>query len=129
MALLFYAEGISPVDARIVFPGALVLAPSPFGGLVHIDVPLIPSLPEAPDVAVVRVQSILGPQHLTYYEHVHGKVVAYNPQGILLPDRCPHGGFPFAATFTFQDGSHASARTVVPCPRSRSKPRKMHSKR
>jgi hypothetical protein len=121
LAMLFYASGRTPVDASIVFPALLLPAPPPFGGLVHIDVPLVPSLPGAPDVAVVRVRSTIGPQHLTYYRRAHGKLVPYKPPGILLPDRCPRGGFPFAASFTFQDGSHASARTAVPCPRSRSR--------
>jgi hypothetical protein len=122
-ALLFYAKGISPVDARVVFPGLLLPSAAPFGGLVRIDVPLVPSLPEAPDVSVVSARSTIGPQHLTYYERVHGKLVAYNPEGILLPHRCPRGGFPFAAAFTFLDGSHATARTTVPCPRARARRR------
>ena len=129
IAMLFYAKGISPVDARIVFPGLVLPAAAPFGGLVKIAVPLVPSLPEAPDVAVVRVRSTIGPEHLTYYQRVHGKLMAYNPQGILLPDSCPRGGFPFAATFTFLDGSHASARTAVPCPRSGPRSRRSRSKR
>jgi hypothetical protein len=116
--ILVYAKGQTPVDAHIVFPGLLLGAPSPFGGLIHMAVPLVPSLPEAPDVSVVHVQTTIGPSHLTYYERVHGKVVAYNPQGILLPNRCPRGGFQFGATFSFQDGSQASAHTAVPCPHS-----------
>jgi hypothetical protein len=121
IAMLLYASGVAPVDAHVVFSAILLPAAWPFGGRLHIDVPLVPSLPEAPDVSVERAHSTLGPQHLTYYERIHGKLVAYNPQGILLPDRCPRGGFPFTARFTFQDGSHASARTAVPCPRSRSR--------
>jgi hypothetical protein len=117
-AILVYAKGVRPVDARIVFPGLLLGAPSPFGGLIRMAVPLVPSVPEAPDVAVVHVQTTIGPSHLTYYERVHGKLVAYNPQGILLPNRCPRGGFQFGATFSFLDGSRASAHTAVPCPRS-----------
>jgi hypothetical protein len=116
VALLFYAKGLRPVDARIVFPGLLLPAPAPFGGLVQINVPLVASLPEAADVAVVRVRATLGPEHLTYYKRVRGKMMAYKPRGIILPDRCPRGGFPFAATFIFQDGTHASASTQVPCP-------------
>jgi hypothetical protein len=116
-AILVYAKGVRPVDARIVFPGLLLGAPSPFGGLIRMAVPLVPSVPEAPDVAVVHVQTTIGPDHLTYYERVHGKLVAYNPQGILLPNRCPRGGFQFGATFSFLDGSRASAHTAVPCPR------------
>jgi hypothetical protein len=121
IAMLLSASGETPVYAQVVFPAILLPATWPFGGRLHVDVPLVPSLPEAPDVSVVRVRSTIGPQHLTYYERVHGRLVAYNPQGILLPDRCPRGGFAFAARLAFQDGSHASARTAVPCPRSRSK--------
>lgn len=116
LALLFYADGEAPVSAQIVFPGLLVPAPAPFGGQVHVDVPLVPSLPAAPDVAIVRLRSTLGPLHLTYYKHVNGRTIAYSPKGILLPKKCPHGGFPFAGRFTFLDGSTASARTTVPCP-------------
>lgn len=116
LALLLYATGVSPVDAQIVFPGLLLPAPAPFGGSVHVNVPLVPSVPEAPDVAVVKFSSTLGPQHITYYEHQHGKTIAYQPKGLILPNTCPHGGFPFAAEFTFLDGSRAHAHTAVACP-------------
>jgi hypothetical protein len=119
IAMLIYASGLTPVDAQIVFPAQLIPAPAPFGGALHLDVPLVPSLPGAPDVAVVRVRSTLGPRGLTYYEHIHGRSVAYHPKGILLPNKCPRGGFPFAATFTFLDGTRASATTAVPCPKRR----------
>jgi hypothetical protein len=122
IALLFYADGVSPLSAQIVVPGELAAAPAPFGGAFDINVPLVPSLPEAPDVALTRLSSTIGPLHLTYYEQVNGRRVAYQPRGILLPNRCPRGGFPFAATFTFLDGSRASAHTAVPCPRPRPKP-------
>ena len=119
LALMFYAEAIAPVSAQIVFPGLLLPTPAPFGGRINIDVPLVPSLPGAPYVAVTKLHATLGPEHITYYEHVHGKIVAYNPRGILLPNSCPRGGFPFAATFGFQDGSRANAHTIVPCPRGK----------
>jgi hypothetical protein len=128
-SMLIYAKGISPVDARIVFPGQFFPAGPPYGGLINLVVPLVPSLPEAPDVAVARVHTTFGPQHLTYYERVNGKLVAYNPQGILLPDRCPRGGFPFTAIFTFLDDSHSTARTVVPCPRQRNSRNRAASRR
>jgi hypothetical protein len=115
IALLFYANGQTPVSAPIIFPGLLLPGPGTDES-IHINVPLVPSLPEAPDVAVIQLRATLGPQGLTYYEHVHGKLVAYHPQGILLPKRCPHGGFAFSATLAFLDGSHAAAHTRVPCP-------------
>jgi len=60
----------------------------------------------------------LGPLGLTYYEDIHGKRVGYKPRGILLPRRCPRGGFAFSASFAFLDGSHTAALTSVPCLRS-----------
>jgi hypothetical protein len=110
--LLLSATGESPVAARVVLFTQL----SP--GRLEIPVPPIPSLPEAPYVAVMRMHLTIGGQ-LTYYEPVHGQNVAYHPEGIGLPRSCPRGGFPFAAGFSFLDGEHAEARTAVACPRGR----------
>jgi hypothetical protein len=117
IALLFFADAETPVSAQIVFRGLLLPAPAPFGGDLAIAVPLVPSVPGVPDVAVVRLRSTIGPRSLTYYKHIHGHTVAYRPKGIVLPTRCPHGGFPFAATFRFADNTRTTSRAVVPCPR------------
>jgi hypothetical protein len=110
--LLVCATGEFPVIALVVL--SAVLLP----GHLSIVVPPIPSLPEAPYVALVEMHLTLG-GHLTYHETVHGRSVAYHPAGVGLPSRCPRGGFPFGATFAFLDGSRSSARTTVPCPRRR----------
>jgi hypothetical protein len=119
IALLLYATGTTPVAARAVLPGVLLAAPAPFGGLVSIAVPLIASVPGAPDVALVRLRATLGPAGVTYFESVAHQTLAYRPTGILLPATCPRGGFPFAAELSFADGSAASAHTAVPCPAHR----------
>jgi hypothetical protein len=85
---------------------------------VDIQIPLLQSLPGTPDVSVSEIQLGLGPESLTYSEMLAGKVVHYIPEGITLPKRCPRGGFPFAVTLGFADGSHTQARTAVPCPRA-----------
>jgi hypothetical protein len=121
LALLIYANGATPVAAQVVFPAVVLPAPAPFGGRLDMTIPLVPSLPEAPDVAVVQFRSTLGPLHLRYREQVHGRVVTYKPKGIPLPTRCPRGGFPFSATFSFLDGSDAIAQTAVPCPPAKSR--------
>jgi hypothetical protein len=108
--MLVSATGLSPVAARVVM--TMLLVP----GRLRFGVPLVPSLPEGEDVAVVAAQVTLG-RGLTYYERVRGRTIAYRPRGIELPHRCPRGGFRFAATLTFVDGSRAWAHTVVPCPR------------
>jgi hypothetical protein len=124
LALFFYTESIAPVLAQLVLPGLLLAAKAPFGGLINVNVPLVPTVPEGPDVSVVQLAATLGPEHLTYTEKVHGRTVTYVPKGILLPDSCPRGGFPFAATLAFLDGSRTSAHTAVPCPRSKSRSRR-----
>jgi hypothetical protein len=110
--LLVVATGRSPVIARVVMSSLLL-----DGGL-QLTVPLVESLPGAPDVSVVRARVTLGGD-LTYYERRHGRTVAYHPSGILLPKRCPAGGFRFAATFSFLDGTQAHARTTIACPGAR----------
>jgi hypothetical protein len=110
LKLLISATGAYPVAARIVM--STLLLP----GQLQISVPLVEGLPEGPDVAVVRVNVTIGGK-LTYYERSHGKRVAYRPQGVLLPKRCPSGGFRFRADFSFLDGSHTQSQTVVRCPR------------
>jgi hypothetical protein len=116
LVVLFYANGQSPVSAQLVFQGEVLAASGAYGTQLAASVPLVTSVPNGPDVSIVSVQSTIGPDRLTYYKHVHGRKVAFHPQGVSVPERCPHGGFPFAAEFTFQDGSQASAQTTVPCP-------------
>jgi hypothetical protein len=115
-SLLFDAVGSTPLNTSAVFAGALLPAPAPFGGQVSIDVPLIASVPGAPDVSIVRLRATLGPSGVTYFKPTEGRTIVYQPPGILLPPTCPRGGFPFAAQFSFVNGSHASAETTEPCP-------------
>lgn len=116
LVVLFYANGQSPVSAQLVFTGEVVSDGGPFGSRLETEVPPISSVPGGPDVSIVSVQSTIGPSHLTYYRHVHGRRVAFHPEGVSVPERCPRGGFPFSAEFSFQDGSRAAASTTVPCP-------------
>jgi hypothetical protein len=122
LALLVYASAESPVFAQLVFPAIVVPAAPPYSEGIETSVPLVPSLPGAPDVAVTRFQMALGTTnrglgHFSYYRWAHGRRVPYAPRGLLLPSRCPKGGFPFAARFGFEDQTTATARTTVACPR------------
>ena len=117
IGLLFFAEGHSPVSAQIVFHGLVLPASGPFGGDLDTTIPLVPTLPGAPNAALVQLRSTIGPLHLTYFEHTRGRFLPYHPRGIVLPRTCPRGGFHFDASFSFEDGAHTSAHTTVPCPR------------
>lgn len=110
--VLVYVTGFTPVLGQATLSGVLL------PGRLNVLVPPIPSFPEAPGVVLMQMQVTLG-GNLTYYEQVDGTNLAYHPPGVGLPSRCPKGGFRFAATFAFMDGSHAKARTAVPCPRGR----------
>jgi hypothetical protein len=122
LALWVFAEAHTPVNAEPVFPAAVASAPPPYGEAIDAAIPLIPTLPGLPDVAVTRFQMALGatargPDHFVYYKSVRGRRVPYSPRGLILPPACPHGGFPFEAHFAFQDDTTATARTTVACPR------------
>lgn len=127
LAMLVYAYAESPVFAQLVFPATLVPASAPYGEGIDTTVPLVPSVPGAPDVAVTRFHMTLGttdrgPGHFVYHKKVQGKWVGYSPSGLLLPQRCPRGGFPFKAQFVFQDRTEATALATVPCPRRSRRP-------
>jgi hypothetical protein len=114
LTVLFYANGSHPVSAQLVFSGEVLPDSGRFGSQLEASVPPVTSVPGGPDVSIVSVT--IGPSHLTYYKHVHGRLVPFHPQGVSVPARCPRGGFPFAAEFVFQDASRTSAATTVPCP-------------
>jgi hypothetical protein len=116
LEVLFYAEGHSPVFAQLVFPGRLLEDNPPFSGRLDTTIPPIPTWPGGPDVAVTSMTSTIGPRGLTYYRHTRGEIVPFRPRGIVVPARCPRGGFPFRADITFMDGTHQTATSAVPCP-------------
>ncbi len=126
LAMLVYANAVSPVFAQLVFPATVLLASTPYGENIDTNIPLVPSLPGAPDVAVTRFHASLGsapgPDRFMYHKLVHGRRITYLPRGLVLPTSCPRGGFPFKAEFSFQDQTTTVARTTVPCPRQARRP-------
>jgi hypothetical protein len=115
-AMAVYARGTEPVIAQLVFQGSLLGAGGPFGAQLETLIPPLPGLPGAPGPALVSMQTQIRPKDLKYYRREHGVSVPYTPEGFAVPARCPRGGFPFAALFTFSDGAQESAATRVPCP-------------
>jgi hypothetical protein len=116
IVVLFYANGLWPVYAQLVFTGEVLPDSGRFGSQLATTVPPVQSVPGGSDVSIVSAQTTIGPNHLTYYRHRHGRLVRFHPIGVSVPERCPRGGFPFSAEFGFQDGSRTSASTAVPCP-------------
>ena len=108
--ILAYVSGREPILAQVLLSGVLL------PGHLSIVIPPIPSLPAGPYVAVTHMRLTLGGR-LVYYERRGSRNVPYHPPGVGLPRTCPHGGFAFAASFGFIDGSHSAAHSAVPCPR------------
>jgi hypothetical protein len=117
LVILFYADGKEPVYAQLVFSGEVLPQFGAFGSELATTVPPVPSVPGGPDVSIVKVAATIGPSHILYVKRVHGKTVHFHPKGVSVPEHCPKGGFPFSAEFAFQDGSHTTASTTVPCPK------------
>ena len=100
--LLFLARTTAPVNQQLVFTGLLKPATGRYGYVLTVDVPRIPTLPGQPDASVVAFE--------TTVQARRGKI-SY----LEAPTRCPRAGLPFAAAFTFTDGSTAAAAAHIGC--------------
>lgn len=118
---LFYFDGRRPVIAPLVMQSQIVTPEGSSNTVFNTPVPAIPSAPDGPEGRLVALRATIGPPTLRYFRQVDHHRVPYRPEGLSLPGRCPRSGFRFAASFRFRDGSQASARTVIPCPRLRAR--------
>jgi hypothetical protein len=101
-------QGYTPLDERIVFSGSVLAAEAPYGEELVMPIPAIPTLMFEPDASIVAFSLTIGSS---------GRHGAHAANTILVPSRCPAGGFPFAAEFTYADGSTGNSTAVTPCPR------------
>jgi len=111
--LVFDAIGKLPIATVFVFTGVIV--PGPQGQSIEATIPLIPTLPNTPDAAIVEMKASLGTRSQTYFRTAGGRRVRFTPKGATLPGSCPAGGWPFEATFGFGDGSTVGAAAAVGC--------------
>jgi hypothetical protein len=101
-------QGYTPFDERVVLTGTVLPDNPPYGEDLVLSVSPIPTLPLEPDASIVTMSLTVGasrPRDLR------------NANTVVVPARCPSGGFPFAADFTYADGSSGNALSTVPCPR------------
>jgi hypothetical protein len=99
-------QGYSPLEERVVITATALPDNPPYGEKLVMSVPPIPSIPLEPNASTVSFTLTVG-----------GKAFRrHSPNTVLLPSRCPVGGFPFAAEFTYEDGSTSTTTATVPCP-------------
>ncbi len=99
-------QGYTPFDERLVFTGTVLPDTAPYGEKLQMSIPAIPSVPLEPDVSIVELSLTVGSS--ARHAHVTSAVV--------VPSHCPPGGLPFAAEFTYADGSTDSVLATTPCP-------------
>jgi hypothetical protein len=115
--LLIYLNGSSPVSIQLVFTAPVVHGPKPYGLGFSLNVPLIKVLPEATDASATSSFLTLGAKNVAYFKTVHGRRKLFHVKGIIVPRSCPHGGWPVASQFSFQDGSTVTSTSKIPCPK------------
>jgi hypothetical protein len=101
----FWIEGNSPTKIEKLATGSWSFPAS--GPVITVHVPVIETLPGAPDASATRIVSRLGGAQRKGH-----KVMYYG----MVPRSCPKGGFPGKLEVTFLTGETVTASTVVPCP-------------
>jgi hypothetical protein len=115
--LLIYLNGSTPVSIQLVFRAPVIQSPKPYGLGFSLNVPEIKVLPEASNASARSSFLTLGAKNVAYFRKVHGKRRLFHVRGIITPKTCPHGGWPVASRFTFEDGSTVMSTSKIPCPK------------
>ncbi len=100
-------QGYTPIGQQMVLTATALGDRPPYGEKLVMSIPPIPTLPPEPDASIASFSLTIGASR-------HHRTHSTN--SVLIPSNCPAGGFPFAAGFTYADGSVSSALATVPCP-------------
>ncbi|HEY2200316.1 MAG TPA: hypothetical protein VGH56_00395, partial [Solirubrobacteraceae bacterium] len=117
LRLLVYASVLAPAAVQFVIVAKQIPAPEPYGFGFSVEVPPIATFPGAPDASVESVFATFGGSNIAYYKTVHGKRTLVRLRGMVVPKRCPSGGFQSKGTVGFADGTTLSINPTIPCPR------------
>lgn len=107
-SLIFYADGSTPVSLQIVEKGHWIRAAPPYGPELMVEIPLVESVPGAPDASILSFKVAVGAAYRR-----GGKTVSY----ITLPARCPRAGAQIESELSFLSGEHTVVTYRQPCPR------------
>jgi hypothetical protein len=105
--LTFFTQGTTPAAFELLEAGHWAAASAPYGRKFVVDVPLVETVPGAPDASVTSFRVVVG----TAYKR-GAKTISY----ITLPKRCPRSGFLLKAELTFLSGEVVPVTYDQPCP-------------
>lgn len=117
LTVLAYVDASSPASFELVVVAKEISAPRPYGLGFIVEVPPIPTLPEASDASIETAFLTFGDRKVAYYRRVHGRRRLIHVRGAVVPRRCPRGGFPYKALVSFMDGTSLTSTGVIACPR------------
>jgi hypothetical protein len=117
LRLLVYASALIPAGVEFVLVAKEIPARKPYGLGFSVEVPPISSFPGAPDASIESAFVTVGGAHVAYYESVHGKQTLVHLKGLVVPRRCPSGGFPTEGKVDFANGATLTVNPTIPCPR------------
>lgn len=117
LRLLAYANGNAPVGVSLVVTAKEVPAPKPYGLGFSIQVPQVLAIPGASYASVESAFATLGAANVAYFKNVHGRRTLVHLKGLVVPSKCPTGGFPTRGTVEFADGTTFTVNPTIPCPR------------
>ncbi len=116
LVLLAFLNAVSPVSVQLVLTAQIVQEPKPYGLGFTFKVPIIETLPGASPATAESIYITLGAPNAAYFETVGGKRRLVHVKGIIVPKRCPHGGFPYETQIAFADGTTNTVKGTIPCP-------------
>jgi hypothetical protein len=112
--LAFFAAGHTPASFEIISPSTVHdTSAAPYGPVFDTTVPLIETVPGAPDASTTNIKVQVGAAYKK------GKKTVYYG---TVPKKCPKGGFPGKAELLFGGLGGLAPQTVtvtlkVPCPK------------
>jgi hypothetical protein len=115
---LVLGQGIAPVAEQLLLTGAAQIDRPPYGERLAVDVPPIELVPLGPAASLRSISLTIGARQRA------------GANALIVPRRCPAGGFPFAAKLAYADGASGEAKASVPCPHTgHNHPRQGHKAR
>jgi hypothetical protein len=106
--LAIFGQGHTPLYQSATSTALVQRDSAPFGVKLAVSVPRIPTITFEPDASFVSLSLTLGGLGPAPKAHAAGAV--------REPRRCPPGGFPLEASFSFADHSTAQAADRIRCP-------------
>ncbi len=119
LTIIAYVNAVSPVSVQLVLKAQVVQEPKPYGLGFTFKVPPVETLPGATNATVKSIYITLGAANAAYFEQVHGKRTLVHIKGIVVPKKCPKGGFPYKTALTYEDGTTTEVTGTIACPRGK----------